>query len=247
DAGLRRPVLYAHRPDSRGPGLQPGPRRVRPRHHHRCLRADGHRLRAHRSRRAVRSLEAPEHIQAPAAGPRDPVGSEPEGRAPAPLPAPPLHRAGVLTMGRALRISLGIVVGVLLGLVIAAIAVYMLSETQFGAERVRGFVVGRISERIQGELRVGAIRPGRLLGGAVVEDFALAGPRGRPFLQADSARIRYDLIDLLAGRWVFRDVVLYSPVVVIERLPGDTAWNYEYTFADPTPEEDEGPDPYILI
>jgi len=150
-------------------------------------------------------------------------------------------------MARALRITLAVVAGILLGIAVAAIAVYVLSETQFGAERVRGFVVSRIEQRIQGELRVGAVRPGRLLGGAVIEDFAIKGPSGRPFLQADSARIKYDLTDLLAGRWVFRDVVLYSPVVVIERLPGDTAWNYEHTFADPTPDEDEGPDPYILI
>ena len=150
-------------------------------------------------------------------------------------------------MARALRISLAVVVGVLLGVAIAAVAVYVLSETQFGAERVRRFVVGRIEERIQGELRVGVVRPGRLLGGAVIEDFAIEGPGGRPFLQVDSARIRYSLTDLLAGRWVFRDVVLYSPVVVIERLPGDTVWNYERTFEDRTPDEDEGPAPYILI
>lgn len=150
-------------------------------------------------------------------------------------------------MARALRISLAVVAGILLGVAIAAIGVYVLSETQFGAERVRGFVVGKIEERIQGELRVGTIRPGGLLGGATVEEFEIKGPGGRPFLRVDSARLEYDLGNLLAGRWVFRDVVLYSPVVVIERLPGDTAWNYEHAFEDPTPEEDEGPDPYILI
>jgi len=150
-------------------------------------------------------------------------------------------------MARAFRISLAVVVGVLLGVAIAGIAVYLLSETRFGAERVRGFVVSRLERRIQGELRIGAVRPGRLLGGAVIEDFAIKGPGGRPFLQADSARIRYDLLDLVAGRWVFRDVVLYSPVVVIERLPGDTLWNYEHTFRDPTPGENGGPAPYVLI
>jgi len=151
-------------------------------------------------------------------------------------------------MARALRIGSAVAAGILLGVVAAVVAVYLLNETRFGAERVRAFLVSRVEERIQGELRIGAVRPGRLLGGAVIEDFAVEAPGGRPFLRADSVRVRYDLLDLLAGRWVFRDVVLYSPVVVIERLPGDTAWNYQHTFADPTPEEDGGgPAPYILI
>ncbi|HEX7089616.1 MAG TPA: translocation/assembly module TamB domain-containing protein [Longimicrobiales bacterium] len=149
-------------------------------------------------------------------------------------------------MGRAARIALVVLAALALGLAIAAIAVHVLTETQFGAERVRSFVVGQIEQRIQGEVRIGRIRPGGLLGGAAIEDFRLVGPRGEPFIRADSVRVRYDLGNLLAGRWIFRDVVLYAPAIVLERLPGDTAWNYEYAFADTTP-DDDGPAPFILI
>src|SRR5690606_36941209 len=234
-------------PDPRRPRLQCRPLRVRERHHHGSLPEDhAERVRPDRRRRADRPGSARQHEPPPVPRPGGAVGSEPEERVPPPVPAPLFHRSGVLSVGRALRIALAVVAGVLLGLAIIAVSVYVLTETRFGAERVRSFVVSRIEQRIQGAVRVERIRPGGLLGGAIIEDFVLEGPGGRPFLRADSARIRYDLGSLLAGRWIFRDVVLFSPVGVIERLPGDTAWNYQYTFEDPTP-DDDGPDPFILI
>ena len=149
-------------------------------------------------------------------------------------------------MGRASRIALVVLAALALGAAFAAIAVHILTETQFGAERVRSFVVGQIERRIQGAVQIGRLRPGGLFGGATIEDLRIEGPGGEPFIRVDSVRVRYDLGNLLAGRWIFRDVALYGAVVVLQRLPGDTAWNYQYAFADTTP-DGGGPRPFILI
>jgi hypothetical protein len=87
-------------------------------------------------------------------------------------------------------------------------------------------------------------RPGRgsisgpgLMRGAMIRDFAIIGPDGRPFLAADSLELVYQWRTLLAGRILLDRVALHQPTVIIERLAGDSIWNYERIFGGGSPDE----------
>ncbi|HEX7052072.1 MAG TPA: translocation/assembly module TamB [Longimicrobiales bacterium] len=146
-------------------------------------------------------------------------------------------------MGRQARVAGYVLLGLAIGLLLAVVLFLVLTRTQPGVERVGRLVLRRFEDQVQGELRVRRITSEGLLGGAKLHDVSIADPQGRPFLRADSIQLGYDIIDLVGGRFVFDRVSIYGPEVVIERLPGDTLWNYEELFADTTP--DDGPDRLI--
>jgi hypothetical protein len=145
---------------------------------------------------------------------------------------------------RSLRLAGYIGIGIVAGLTLATLVIVLLTRTEWGMERARRFVVSWLEDRVEGELRVSRITGPGLLGGVIVHDFAIVDPRGRPFLATDSLELAYDWRTLLAGRIVLNRVVLHRPRIVIERLPGDTAWNYELVFP---PGEPGDPDQRSLI
>jgi translocation and assembly module TamB len=134
---------------------------------------------------------------------------------------------------RDLRLGLYIAVGVAAGMLIAFAVLFVLTRTDFGMERARRFAVQWLEERVQGELRVGRITGPGLLRGVMVHDVEIVDERGRLFLRLDSARVAYDWRTLLRGRIVLDRATLYQPIVNLERLPGDTLWNYELVFPAP--------------
>lgn len=137
-------------------------------------------------------------------------------------------------MSRPLRIAGYIAIGIVSGLLVATVAVWLLTRTDWGMERARLFAVSWLEERVNGELRVGRISGGGLLGGVVIHDFGIVDPGGRPFLSTDSLELAYSWRTLVAGRIVLDRVVMHRPSVIMEKLPGDTAWNYEHIFASQT-------------
>ncbi|HEX6306770.1 MAG TPA: translocation/assembly module TamB domain-containing protein [Longimicrobiales bacterium] len=150
-------------------------------------------------------------------------------------------------MSRPLRLVGYIAIGVLSGLLIAAAAIWLLSRTGWGMERVRGFAVQWIAERVDGEVQVGRISGSGLLGGVIIHDFGIVDSRGRPFLATDSLELNYNIRTLLGGSIVLNDVVLYGPSVVLEQLPGDTLWNFEHVFPDRTPGDDTAPTRRLIL
>lgn len=148
-------------------------------------------------------------------------------------------------MSRSLRLAGYIGIGVVTGLLLALLAITLLTRSEWGMERARRFVVGWLEDRVEGELRLGRITGPGLLGGVVIHDFAIVDPRGRPFVRMDSLELAYDWRTLLAGRILIQRVTLHQPDIVIERLHGDTAWNYEHVFPPGAPPED--PDRRALI
>jgi hypothetical protein len=141
-------------------------------------------------------------------------------------------------VSRPLRLAGYIVIGVIAGLLVAAAAIYFMTRTDWGMERARRFAVSWLADRVDGELRIGRITGPGLLGGVVIHDFGIVDPKGRPFLATDSVELAYNLRTLLRGQVVLNRVVLYQPQIVLEKLPGDTAWNYQYVFPDRTPGDD---------
>jgi autotransporter translocation and assembly factor TamB len=120
-------------------------------------------------------------------------------------------------------------------LVLAAAAVYVLSRTRPGIERAGAYVVDQIGNSLRGQLRVGDITSTSLLGGAVLHDVSITMSNGRPFLVADSIRLRYSLLRLLRGQIAFDRVDLFRPAVTLEQLPGDSMWNYDRLLETGTP------------
>jgi hypothetical protein len=150
-------------------------------------------------------------------------------------------------VARSLRLAGYIGIGIVAGLLVAIVTIMLLTRTPWGMERARVFIVGWLDERVDGELRLSRITGPGLLGGAIIHDFGIVDPRGRPFLSTDSLELAYDWRTLLRGRIELNRVVLYGPNIVIERLPGDTVWNYEHVFPDRTPGEPPGERSLILF
>ncbi|HKH91080.1 MAG TPA: translocation/assembly module TamB domain-containing protein, partial [Gemmatimonadaceae bacterium] len=59
-----------------------------------------------------------------------------------------------------------------------------------------------------------------------ITGISITDSAGRPFLRADSLSGRYSIGNFLRKRIVIGDLVIYQPDILIEKLPGDTAWNY---------------------
>ena len=70
--------------------------------------------------------------------------------------------------------------------VLAVLGVWMLTNTDFGRERVRRFALKTLQNATHGIVKRGALR-GNLLTGATLVDVAITDSAGRPFFAADSA------------------------------------------------------------
>jgi autotransporter translocation and assembly factor TamB len=139
-------------------------------------------------------------------------------------------------VSRPLRLAGYIGLGIVAGLLVATTVIFLFTRTEWGMERGRRFVVRWLEERVDGELRLGRITGPGLLSGVRIHDFGIIDARGRPFLSTDSLELSYDWRSLLAGRILLNRVVLYRPHIYIERLPGDTIWNFEHIFGGGSPE-----------
>jgi len=137
--------------------------------------------------------------------------------------------------GRALRFFL---LGVAVAILIVGGLFYFFTRSRPGVDMVRRFAIAQVEKSIAGRLSVDRIATGGLLGGAVLHDVALTDLEGRTFVRADSIRLGYRLRSFLAGEIVFSRVTLYGPTVVIEKLPGDTLWNFERIIPPGPPDPD---------
>jgi translocation and assembly module TamB len=108
--------------------------------------------------------------------------------------------------------------------ILAVFAVWLMTNTDFGRERVRRYALQMLGGATHGVVKIGAVH-GNLLTGATFVDVAITDSAGRPFLKADSLTGHYVLRTVLAKHIDINDLVLYRPTVVVERVPGGD-WNY---------------------
>src|SRR5690349_20902558 len=127
---------------------------------------------------------------------------------------------------RALKIVAGLVGGVV---VLAAGAVLVLTNTDWGRERVRRQALGLLQKQVHGRVRIGAIR-GNLLTGATLENFVITDSAGAPFVAVERLKARYSLRGIAGKRLNFADVELLRPVIVLDRSP-EGEWNWKRIFA----------------
>jgi|DewCreStandDraft_5_1066085.scaffolds.fasta_scaffold05990_4 hypothetical protein len=129
--------------------------------------------------------------------------------------------------------------GFAVALLAGVAALFWTTQTEAGHARVLALTLRVLGGRLQGRLAIERIR-GNLLAGARLDGLHLLDPRGDTLLAADSAYVRYDLRTLFGSVIVLRHVELYRPRVWIQRLPGDSLWNYELVFRDTTPGDTAG-------
>lgn len=110
----------------------------------------------------------------------------------------------------------------------AFVATLVLSDTDWGRERVRRFVAGQLKGMVHGQVTIGRVR-GNLLNGATIDAFAIRDSAGQPFVAAEQVSAKYSLLELLTRRIELRDVRLVRPVIVLDRPPGGK-WNYQRIF-----------------
>ncbi|MDB4890216.1 MAG: hypothetical protein JWL61_2071 [Gemmatimonadetes bacterium] len=108
--------------------------------------------------------------------------------------------------------------------ILAVIATFIMTNTDFGRERARKFVLGILQGQTHGIVKIESLH-GNLLSGATLVKVSIADSANRPFLKADSIKLRYVLRNFFGSRLDFDDVVLYHPDVVAARYPGGE-WNY---------------------
>lgn len=140
-------------------------------------------------------------------------------------------------LARVLKVLLGVVVAVV---VLAIAAALVLTNTDWGRERVRRVAMNVLQGKAHGIVRVGRVT-GNLLTGATVHDLSITDSAGHPFLAADSVRARYSLVDLYRRHLELRDMLVVRPVIVLEKPPGGQ-WNYLRIFPrDTTTPPGQGP------
>lgn len=118
---------------------------------------------------------------------------------------------------------------------LGVIGFFVLTNTDVGRERVRGFVLGVLGSQTHGIFRIDSMH-GDLMNGSTLVGVTITDSAGHPFLKADSVTLRYALSGFVSKRLDFSDVVAYHPVVVVSRLPNGP-WNYRVLWpsSPPTP------------
>ncbi|MEO7456065.1 MAG: hypothetical protein ABIY52_07365, partial [Gemmatimonadaceae bacterium] len=123
---------------------------------------------------------------------------------------------------RALKVVLAVVVA---PIVIGAIVLLALATTPWGNERVRRVLVSQGNNRITGELTVDRLR-GNLFSGASLTNVQLFDSLKHPVFAARNVTVKYALLPALSGHIVIRSLVLDTPVVVLDKRPGER-WNFQ--------------------
>ncbi|TVP43776.1 MAG: translocation/assembly module TamB [Gemmatimonadales bacterium] len=115
-------------------------------------------------------------------------------------------------------------------LVVTAGVVFLL-QTGPGQQFVLRSAVDLVDRQINGTLRVEGIRSAGLLRGLTLDGISIHDPEGRPFLEADSARVGYSIRALLSRDVILEPVEVWRPRIIMETLPGDTLSNVQRIFA----------------
>ena len=109
---------------------------------------------------------------------------------------------------------------VLLVVVLLVGAAYLITNSDWGRERVRRYVEGLIQDNSHGLVHIGSVT-GNLLHGVTLHDVVITDSARAPFVKADEIWAKYSLNTLLRGKKLeFNDVKLVRAVIVIYKHPG---------------------------
>lgn len=135
-----------------------------------------------------------------------------------------------MSVPRRIVIILLSIVAALLFLVVAVSLV--ITNTDFGRERVRSFAINQIENAIEGEITLRRLE-GDLLRQLRLIDVAIVDTAGRPFVRADTLETGYSLLSLLRQRIILSDIRIVNGDVILDQRPGED-WNFVQIFmSDP--------------
>src|SRR5207302_7588543 len=90
--------------------------------------------------------------------------------------------AGLLVVNsRTLATIKYVLIGVIIVLVVMLAGVLVLTRTQWGAERARGYATNWLAAQVHGTVKLGKITSAGLLGGVTIHDFSIVDKKNRPF------------------------------------------------------------------
>ena len=107
-------------------------------------------------------------------------------------------------------------------------AAYFVTNSDWGRERVRRYVLGLIQRNSHGIVHIGGVT-GNLLSGFTLHDVVITDSARAPFIKADEIWARYSLGTLRGKKIEFSEVRLVKPVIVLDEQPGGK-WNYDRIF-----------------
>src|SRR5919199_5056077 len=124
-------------------------------------------------------------------------------------------------------ISASVILGI--AFVVAAVVVSV-TQTGFGRERVRQYLIGKVaaSMRGRGSMYIGAIHGG-FLNGVVVDSIAIRDAEDSLFLSTGPVRVTYDPRDLIDKRLLISHLRVERPTVNLRRH-ADGVWNFKRIF-----------------
>ena len=141
-----------------------------------------------------------------------PTPRGPEGRGPGhgPIIYPRKRHPGRL---RGLIIAATVIVSLV---VLVVAAVYVLSGTDWGRERVRSFAQNTLNGGIvHGHATIGRLS-GNLLTGITAHDVAITDSAGHPFVAVESFTADYSIIGLIKKHIWLDNVTLLRPIIVLD-------------------------------
>ncbi len=121
---------------------------------------------------------------------------------------------------------------VVLVVVLLVGAAYLITNSDWGRERVRRYVEGLIQRNSHGLVHIGSVT-GNLLHGVTLHDVVITDSARAPFVKADEIWAKYSLNTLRGKKLEFNDVKLVHPFIVIDKQPGGK-WNYDRIFPHDT-------------
>jgi autotransporter translocation and assembly factor TamB len=107
-------------------------------------------------------------------------------------------------------------------------AAYLITNSDWGRERVRRYVEGLIQSNSHGFVHIGSVT-GNLLHSITLHDLVITDSARAPFVKADEIWANYSLNTLRGKKIELNDVKLVRPIIVIDKLPGGK-WNYDRIF-----------------
>ncbi|HVX39756.1 MAG TPA: translocation/assembly module TamB domain-containing protein [Gemmatimonadaceae bacterium] len=155
----------------------------------------------------------------------------------APAPRPP-EEPKVVIVPRdeyALNWRRGILVGASMIsclILLAIIAVLVLTGTDWGRERVRRYAENWLNGTIHGRAKIGRLS-GNLLVGMTVHNLTITDSAGEPFVAVKSFTADYSVMSLLRKHIWLDNAVAVEPLIVLDRKP-QGEWNWQRIFPKST-------------
>src|SRR3712207_1233295 len=110
-------------------------------------------------------------------------------------------------MSRRRRVLLTVLASIAGLMTLAVVAVFVLTGTDWGRERVRRVIVSQLGSRAHGRVHLGRVS-GNLLKGITFHNFVITDSSGAPFLAVERMSARYRILAFLKKRVALDDVML---------------------------------------